>query len=742
MQKYNISDVSFTFQSYLQLDGQEISPHFSSPIKESRGIESRRAVLNTGELIQTLFPVKDGVELEVSFQNTSASPVHLDRFVLFRTDDLKLGTLPSTEWFFFRQGRMKNELPAVCRLGDLGECFEDACTTLRESGEGMEATSNEPVLVSDSMTLLSGDVSLLLTFETGDRLFTETILRLTPSHEFFSLECSCPVHIDILPGQRLVSERLRISTVIEPQEAIDAYADRKAHLYHARKSEHIPSVYCTWYYYGLTVSEADVLENLTAIQDRHIPFEVFQVDEGWERCLGDWQPNERFPSGMRSIAQQIKETGMVPGIWTSPFIAHEKAPVTAQHPDWFLKHPDGSWCLFPMNDTVYRVLDITHPDAVEWAASLYTQLREYGYRYHKLDFTRAAILYEDAPRFRSDMPLVQAYRQAILRIREEMGPDAYFLMCGGLYDPLIGIVDAQRTGSDVLSMWSAKIGGGGGKTAPFTIKQNLLRYWMRPWWDADPDALMIRRQNTPSRNLNLTLGLLNDDEARTSVLNQFMGAGLACSTEPMRQIEDDRLWMLRHVLPVYPGIPHPRDFLSGSRYPACIDLAYPDYHMICQINWSDTESVPCTLRLNHDLLGDFANLSDTFTVCDFWGQSYQEHIPRDAEVTLGTIPPHGTALLKILPQHTAPAVLTSTGHFSMGAEFSCLKIEEDTLILDMDWKFPCPVRYGIRLPQGYHPASLPAGTNIFGNLLEVYLEQWGHYRFQIPLKKNIGAESK
>ena len=94
--------------------------HFSSPIKESRGIESRRAVLNTGELIQTLFPVKDGVELEVSFQNTSASPVHLDRFVLFRTDDLKLGTLPSTEWFFFRQGRMKNELPAVCRLGDLG----------------------------------------------------------------------------------------------------------------------------------------------------------------------------------------------------------------------------------------------------------------------------------------------------------------------------------------------------------------------------------------------------------------------------------------------------------------------------------------------------------------------------------------------------------------------------------------------------------------------------------------------
>ncbi len=72
----------------------------------------------------------------------------------------------------------------------------------------------------------------------------------------------------------------------------------------------------------------------------------------------------------------------------------------------------------------------------------------------------------------------------------------------------------------------------------------------------------------------------------------------------------------------------------------------------------------------------------------------------------------------------------------MGAEFSALRLEEQTLIVDIDWKFPCPVRYGIRLPKGLHPAELPAGTNFFHSLLEVYIGERGRHRFLIPLKKS------
>lgn len=728
---------SCTFSAAVEINGDRRDLNFGPLTDQDANCQIRTAVLPGAEVTQLIRCLPNGVETSLRICNTGTESYHLGRLVLFHTEDLALQDLPSESWYFYRQGRMKNELPAVCRLGDTGDAFEDARATLQESGGAMEASDKTPLLVSDSLTVLSGGTdslsNLMLTFETGDRLFSECRLSLSREHQFQSLECACIADMILEPGHTLSGEWLLVSAPTDPVRSIDLYARRKAQFYNARKGRRVPSVFCTWYYYGLTVSQADVTENLAALQRRKIPFDVFQVDEGWERCLGDWRPNEKFPSGMKQIAAWIQEADMTPGIWTSPFIAHENAPVTQHHPEWFLRHPDGSWCLFPMNDTVYRVLDITNPDAVCWAAQLYRQLREWGYRYHKLDFTRAAVLYPDAPRHDPTMPIVQAYRQAVQALRREMGEDAYFLMCGGLYDPLIGIVDAQRTGSDVLSMWSAKIGKGGGKTAPFTIKQNLLRYWMNPWWDADPDALMIRRQSEASRNLNLTLGLLNEAEVRTSALNQFMGGGLACSTEPMSSIEDDRLYVLRHLLPVLPGVPHPRDLFSGDRYPSLVDLDYGDYHMVCVINWSDTDAIPCTIRLDSPLLGDFADRCPEFTVCGFWEQSFYEHVASGSEITLGTIAPHGTALIKVLPQGAYPAVVTSTAHFSMGAELQKLEVQNQQLIFELDWKFPCPVRYGIRLPDGMHPGLLPENTCYFGSLLEIYIPRDGHYRIELPL---------
>ncbi len=44
--------------------------------------------------------------------------------------------------------------------------------------------------------------------------------------------------------------------------------------------------------------------------------------------------------------------------------------------------------------------------------------------------------------------LAQAYYRAVKAIRDGMGEDGFLLICGGLYDPAIGLADAQRTGAD------------------------------------------------------------------------------------------------------------------------------------------------------------------------------------------------------------------------------------------------------------------------------------------------------
>ena len=52
------------------------------------------------------------------------------------------------------------------------------------------------------------------------------------------------------------------------------------------------------------------------------------------------------------------------------------------------------------------------------------------------------------------------------------------------------------------------------------------------------------------RNLRLTLGLLNEEEVKTAVVNQYIGGGLMCSTEPLTRIDEDRLYQIEHILPV------------------------------------------------------------------------------------------------------------------------------------------------------------------------------------------------
>ena len=123
--------------------------------------------------------------------------------------------------------------------------------------------------------------------------------------------------------------------------------------------------------------------------------------------------------------------------------------------------------------------------------------------------------------------------------------DSFLLMCGGLYDPLIGIVDAQRSGSDVLSMWNSL--NRGGKTLPYTIKQNVLRYYMNEWWYNDPDAFVIRRNEKEYNGLKLSLGLLTDEEVKVSAVSQLLGGGLFSMTEPLDKIDDERLNNLYHI---------------------------------------------------------------------------------------------------------------------------------------------------------------------------------------------------
>jgi hypothetical protein len=115
--------------------------------------------------------------------------------------------------------------------------------------------------------------------------------------------------------------------------------------------------------------------------------EVFTLDKGWERAVGDWQANERFPGGIRALADFARERGIAFGLWCAFGNAHPSAPVVHEHPDW-LATWDGKAHTWSFG---CHALCLGHEPVREWVkAELDRVIREYGVSWFLHDFETIA----------------------------------------------------------------------------------------------------------------------------------------------------------------------------------------------------------------------------------------------------------------------------------------------------------------------------------------------------------------
>lgn len=663
--------------------------------------------------------------IRLIFENCSDKPVKLLKLIpVFIKDEngLKIGPSPYSKWSILRQGRHKNDLPSVCIAGEINAAYRDCFYGLSETGEQVSISEELPYdMVSDPVTVIRGNKgegpgSLLIGFIGGKNQLVNCTIRTDHTRKKLKqLEASCLIDgIAVESGEKVEGEWLKIDGNENSFTAIREYAKDKAALINGKrfskakdKKTKKPSVYCTWYYYGDSLTQQDVLDNIDGLVERNIPCDVFLIDEGWDRRTGEWEANHKFPMGMKSIAYKIRNKGMIPGIWTSPFIIEPRCNLQYNHPDWILKRRDGRPVQFFMNGMFNYVLDTTHPGVLGWIEELYRKLTfDWGYTYHKLDFTRAVVLDSEAVFYNPSVTRAQAYRMGYEAVRRGTGEDAYILVCGGLYDATAGIADGQRTGSDVTSIWP-KMEGKENESAPRTIKQNVLRYWMNHLWDNDPDALMVRRKDSMFRNMKLSLGLLNDYEAQTLALNQYWGGGQVCFTEPMKEIDDERLGLLRHIIPSIGNAAIPRDLFEGNRYPSILDTEVltkvenlKPWHTISVVNWSDTEK-QLSFTLDEYTLGKFSRVYKSYTVSEFSTGRVWCGVIYGEKVALGYKKPHETAHLRITPeQDVEPALVYTNGHYSMGGkEIFLWECEDNRLNIGVEWGWNYPLQLKIKVPE-------------------------------------------
>ncbi|HSD62542.1 MAG TPA: alpha-galactosidase, partial [Ignavibacteriaceae bacterium] len=169
------------------------------------------------------------------------------------------------------------------------------------------------------------------------------ISRTGPDQVSFIAESVYMPELILKSGKTISSNRFMINIAGNPYTSLEDYADAAGRLNKARPHS-IVNGWCSWFYTLAQVSENEVIAN-TEFASEHLKkfgLEYVQIDEGYQRWHGDWEGNERFPHGMKWLAEKIKSYGFNPGLWISPYVISETTDVFRKHPDWLLKRLDGT----------------------------------------------------------------------------------------------------------------------------------------------------------------------------------------------------------------------------------------------------------------------------------------------------------------------------------------------------------------------------------------------------------------
>lgn len=107
------------------------------------------------------------------------------------------------------------------------------------------------------------------------------------------------------------------------------------------------------------------------------------LHEDWSPTIGAWQPSpSRWPRGLKFVLDQIRQAGMIPGLWLEPEVAGAKSLLAQKPDDWFLAR-HGKRVL---KNSRY-LLDLRNPEVLAYLNQVLARLvDDYGVGYIKMDY--------------------------------------------------------------------------------------------------------------------------------------------------------------------------------------------------------------------------------------------------------------------------------------------------------------------------------------------------------------------
>lgn len=304
-----------------------------------------------------------------------------------------------------------------------------------------------------------------------------------------------------------------------------------------------PGGWESWYNHYSNINEKLILDDLASLKKTQniiskgkYSSKIFQIDDGWEIALGDWQVRkDRFPQGLTPLASRIEEEGYIPGLWIAPFIIDERSSIASEHPDWLLHKekgrlvPAGYNPLWGKKGTFY-CLDLSNDAVIEYLDSVMQRIiDEWGFRYIKLDFLYAGMLWGNfANKTASYKIYTRAIKTLTSRKKNSAGKDVFYLGCGVPFEASFKYLPLSRIGCDTFEHWNNKIlrllNWNGRNEAYLNVKDTLGHaMWNRSVFACDPDVLFIRSENC---------SLTKDEKLLIAKINTLFGSQFMYSDDP------------------------------------------------------------------------------------------------------------------------------------------------------------------------------------------------------------------
>lgn len=203
--------------------------------------------------------------------------------------------------------------------------------------------------------------------------------------------------------------------------------------------------YTSWYNLFGKIDEKSIMRDLDGLKKADIGATIFQIDDGYQAAVGDWleTDNEKFPSGMKKLCEEIHSRGFKAGLWLAPYLCARNSRVAAEHPDWLVKK-DGKPVIGNVGWGGAYVLDSTNAEVKKYLEKVFSVvLNDWGYDMVKLDFLYAAAMYPKNCKTRGEL-----MTDAMQFLRACVG-EKWLLGCGVPLFPAFGTCDFCRVGSDV-----------------------------------------------------------------------------------------------------------------------------------------------------------------------------------------------------------------------------------------------------------------------------------------------------